>query len=173
MNDDLSDLETELRALQPLTPSFALERDIAYALEADSLPEPALPVPWWQQLGFYRPLAAFTWGLATPAAAVCAVLLLHVATAPTPQPAAGGGHLAATTPLTVAEPASGYETAATSNVVYQTNDEGVVYNDQQQPERQVRYRSEETLAWRNPHTGSQVEVSYPREEVVQTPISLR
>ena len=172
MNDEFSDLETDLRALRPLAPSLALERGLALELMTDALPTPA--EPWWQHLGFHRPLAAFTWGLATPAAAVCAVLLLHAGglVAPRTTPAAAGDR-PAVAQLPAAPASTGYETAVASNVVYQTSDEGIVYNAEEQPERQVRYRSQETLAWRNPHTGSQVEVSYPREEVVQTPISLR
>ena len=169
MNDDYSDLETDLRALQPLRPAASLEERIAQGLHAPTVPTPPAN-PWWRQLGFYRPAAAFAWGLATPAAAACAVLFLHASgpaaaqrsSAPAKRPAASES-LAT----------SGFGPAAASDVVYQTNDEGVVYDADQQPARRVRYRSEETLAWSNPDTGAQVEVSYPREEVVQTRISLR
>jgi hypothetical protein len=171
MNDDFTDLETELRAFQPLRPSAALEQRLAQAFAAAAKPAPSLA--WWQKLGFRQPLAAFTWGLATPAAAVCAVLLLRaVAPVGTPSEAAGT-HRTALSPLPAAAAAGGFEPDATSNVVYQTSDEGVVYDANQQPARQVRYRSHDTLAWRNPHTGAQVEVSYPREDVVLTPVSLQ
>ena len=174
MNDDFSDLETELRAFQPLRPSLALEERLAAALDAAARPAPAIPAnPWWQQLGFHRPLAAFTWGFATPAAAVCAVLLLHIAGGASSSHTTSAKDTRTPTPLTtVRAAAGGFEPAATSNVVYQTSDEGIVYDAAQQPAHQVRYRSHETLAWRNPHTGAQVEVSYPQEEVVLTPISL-
>jgi hypothetical protein len=174
MNDDFADLETELRAFQPLRPSAALEHRLAQAFAVAAKPAPVQT--WWQKLGFRQPLAAFTWGLATPAAAVCAVLLLHVA-APAGGPSeASGSRRTSLTPLpaaTVAANNSDFEPDATSNVVYQTDDEGVVYDADQQPARQVRYRSHDTLAWRNPRTGAQVEVSYPREDVVLTPVSLR
>ena len=178
MNDDFAELENELRSFQPLRPSVALEERLAKAFAA---PEPKTPaIPWWQQLGFCRPVAAIAWGLATPAAAVCAVLLLHPGIVAGTSPAASIERRSSA-PSTVAAnstaeaPAAtgGFEPAASSDVVYQTNDEGVVYDSEQQPSRQVRYRSNETLAWRNPNTGTQVEVSYPREDVVLTPISVR
>ena len=172
MNDDFADLESELRAFQPRQPTAALEGRVAQALATALAPAPA--IPWWQQLGFRRPLAAFTWGVATPAAAACAVLLLHAQSVVVPRAVAPNRQQSAVPVKTVAETASGgFEPAKTSNVIYQTDDEGVVYNDDQQPQRQVRYRSNETLAWRNPQTGAQVEVSYPREEVVLTPLALR
>ena len=173
MNDDFTDLETELRAFEPLRPSAALEARLAQALQAGAATAAAPATTWWQKLGFHRPLAAFTWGLAMPAAAVCAVLLLHVAGGNAANSAASPEHPAPAPRTAAATPSEGFEAAATSNVVYQTSDEGVVYDAEQQPAHQVRYRSHETLAWRNPHTGTQVEVSYPREEVVLTPISLR
>jgi hypothetical protein len=174
MNDDFADLETELRSLQPLRPGVAFEERLAQAFAASATVAPVNKTPWWRQLGFHRPLAAFTWGLATPAAAVCAVLLLHVAGGAATPRAANSTVRPPLAPLALAPATSGgFEPAAASDVLYQTNDEGVVYDAQQQPARQVRYLSHETLAWRNPHTGTQVEVSYPREEVVLTPISLR
>jgi hypothetical protein len=180
MNDDFADLETELRAFQPLRPSAALEERLAQAFAITSTAAASSPAlswrqkPWWLKLGFQRPSAAFGWGLGAPAAAACAVLLLRADGGVVSHPAASTAARPGA-PLTASDnsPAGGFEPAATSNIVYQTNDEGVVYDAEQEPARQVRYRSEETLAWRNPHTGTQVEVSYPREEVVLTPISLR
>jgi hypothetical protein len=171
MNDDFADLETELRAFQPLRPTAALEARLAQALAAASHPRPA--IPWWTRLGFRQPLAAFAWGFATPAAAVCAVLVLHVQGVDASRAAAPIARQPAARVAAAETASGGFEPAKTSNVVYQTDDEGVVYDGDQQPERQVRYRSNETLAWRNPHTGAQVEVSYPREEVVLTPLALR
>ncbi len=170
MNDDFSDLETELRAFQPVRPSAALEGRLSKALDGDWFETPALP--WWQKLGFYRPVAAFAWGLATPAAAVCAVFVFHFtgATGSLPAASTSPGSRAL---ISAAASSGGFEPAAASDVLYQTQDDGVVYDTQQKPSRQMRYRSQETLAWRNPHTGAQVEVSYPREETVVTPISLR
>ena len=75
--------------------------------------------------------------------------------------------------LASADPLSQVQDGAASSVVYQTSDEGVVLTTGQQPARRVRYLSEDTVKWRNPRTGADIEVSYPREEVVLTPIAAR
>lgn len=177
MNEDFAELEIELLSLRPLRPSSALEARLAEVLRELPAEDRPPAAPWWQLLGFHRPLAAFAWGLATPAAAVCAVFLSHVAGVADSGSgsAVSTAHPVGARSLTAATAASnpGFEPAATSDVVYQTDDEGVVYTSDRQPVHQVRTRAQETLAWHNPKTGAQVEVSYPREEVVLTPIALR
>ena len=183
MIEDFSHLENQLRALRPAAPSAGLENCLA-----DALREP-LPRSrgWWEWLGFHNPMAAFGWGIVVPtAAAAMAITLFHLAVV-TPGPSDGNRSTARNTQsvndrLAIASelrPAavdgSGeIQDGNASSVLYETSDEGVVLTGQQQkPARRVRYRSEDTLQWRNPRTGASIEVSYPREEVVLTPITTR
>ena len=179
MNEDFSQLEDQLRALMPVAPSAGLERRVTESLRA--------PVRrsrcWWEVLGFHHPSAAFGWGIVVPsAAAAAAVTLFQVATSvPSPSAAKGtapavmqaSSETVAAQTLASADTLSQVQDGAASSVVYQTNDEGVVLTSDQQPARQVRYLSEDTVKWRNPRTGADIEVSYPREEVVLTPIAAR
>ncbi len=180
MIEDFSPLENQLRALRPAAPSSALERRLAEALR-EPLPQSR---GWWEWLGFHHPMAAIGWGVAVPTtAAVMAVTLLHLAVV-TPGPSDANRASARdartarlrSTPndlLTREDDSSEIEDGNASSVLYETSDEGVVLTNQQQPARRIRYRSEDTIQWRNARTGANIEVSYPREEVVLTPISAK
>jgi hypothetical protein len=62
--------------------------------------------------------------------------------------------------------------ADTTQVVYQTRDEGLLFPaGSEQPMRRLRSQMHETLQWRNPGTGASLRVSYPSEEVELVPIS--
>lgn len=62
--------------------------------------------------------------------------------------------------------------AGTTQVVYQTRDEGLLFPaGYDQPMRRVRSQMRETLQWRNPGTGASLRVSYPSEEIELVPIS--
>jgi hypothetical protein len=62
--------------------------------------------------------------------------------------------------------------AGTTQVVYQTRDEGLLFPaGSEQPMRRLRSQMHETLQWRNPGTGASLRVSYPSEEVELVPIS--
>ena len=59
-----------------------------------------------------------------------------------------------------------------TQVVYPTRDEGLVFaQGAETPVRRLRYRTRETLQWRQPDTGASLRVSYPSEEVVFVPVS--
>jgi hypothetical protein len=59
-----------------------------------------------------------------------------------------------------------------TQIVYRTRDEGLVFAEgAENPVRRLRYRTRETLQWRQPDTGASLRVSYPSEEVVFMPIS--
>ena len=56
--------------------------------------------------------------------------------------------------------------AGASRVVYQTQDEGLLFpRGSSGPVRRVRSRARESLQWHNPETGASLSVSYPSEEV--------
>ncbi len=175
MTEDFSSLENQLRALRPAAPSAGLESRLNEALH-DPLPRSR---GWWEWLGFHHPMAAFGWGIVVPAAAAAmAITLFHLAVV-TPGPSDTGRAVVRETraavvdPRAVADNSGEVQDGNASSVLYETNDEGVVLTGNQQPAHRVRYRSEDTLQWRNPRTGASIEVSYPREEVVLTPIAAK
>jgi hypothetical protein len=62
--------------------------------------------------------------------------------------------------------------AGTTQVVYRTRDEGLLFPaGSEQPMRRLRSQMHETLQWRNPGTGASLRVSYPSEEIELVPIS--
>lgn len=180
MIEDFSQLENQLRALRPASPSDRLEARLSEALHEPASRSRA----WWEWLGFHHPMAAFGWGIVVPtAAAAMAITLFHLAMI-TPdrsdatRPVArevlpATANPAATDLRAVADNTGEVQDGNASSVLYETNDEGVVLTGNRQPAHRVRYRSEDTLQWRNPRTGASIEVSYPREEVVLTPISAK
>jgi hypothetical protein len=62
--------------------------------------------------------------------------------------------------------------AGTTQVVYRTRDEGLLFPaGSEQPMRRLRSQMHESLQWRNPGTGASLRVSYPSEEIELVPIS--
>jgi hypothetical protein len=62
--------------------------------------------------------------------------------------------------------------AAMTQVVYETKDEGLHFQEgQDEPMRRLRSRKRETVQWKNPQTGASLRVTYPTEEVTLVPIS--
>lgn len=165
MDEETDQIETLLRRWQPREPHDEVRRRIAADLERPA----KLEHRWWQRLGFGHPAAAFGWGLALPA-----MIALFTLNAPAlRQPAASP----AKPVLPVDAVRSGQYTALTSaqatNRRFATDDEGVVLDANQRPVRRTRYLSEDTLRWRNPQTGAEMEFSYPREDVVMVPVTTR
>jgi hypothetical protein len=180
--NDFSDLEKDLKALQPAQPSPVLFERIEGAM-ADCRASVSdagsrrrfteTPYNWWS-------LGA---GLAAAAAAVV-LLVARINTDQTQNE---------TTEITQVSPPSqtpvrpsfsgkrGIDGSMSSNkfvsfgatqVVYNTRDEGLQFGDgSQQPLRRLRYQTQQTWQWRNPSTGASLRVSYPSEEVVLIPVS--
>ncbi len=165
MNEDTDDIETQLRRWRPVAVRDDLTRRIALDLEGPHRQR----ATWWQRLGFRHPMAAVGWGLAAPALIILATLHLD---APGPGTAIAPSVRAAHSSVPPREPTTMQATRIT-NRRYQTNDEGVVLTREQRPMRQTRYQSEDTIAWQDARTGTQLEVSYPREDVVQIPVTTR
>ncbi|MEY2531469.1 MAG: hypothetical protein QOI96_1554 [Verrucomicrobiota bacterium] len=66
----------------------------------------------------------------------------------------------------------GYLPAGASHVTYNTRDEGLHFaRGYEEPLRRTRTQKRETQRWRNPDTGASLQISYPSEEVVLTPVS--
>jgi hypothetical protein len=166
--NDFSELETELRKLRPAAVSDELTARIEHALAK----QPVASTPTsavsrrnpgsinWRFLGF---------GVAAAAA------LMLLAKVGNDHPASNQAKVAALTPpparVTPAN-ASKFIPTGMTQVVYRTRDEGLVFAEgAENPVRRLRYRTRETLQWRQPDTGASLRVSYPSEEVVLMPIS--
>jgi hypothetical protein len=166
--NDFSELERELRKLRPTAASDELMARIERAFAEQpvtSTPTSAVsrrkPVSInWRFLGF---------GLAAAAA------LTLLAKVGNDRPARNQGTVAGLTPSPARiTPASvgKFIPMGMTQVVYHTSDEGLAFaKGGETPVRRMRYRTQETLQWRQPDTGASLRVSYPSEEVVLMPVS--
>jgi hypothetical protein len=170
--NDFSEIEDELKKLRPAQPSPVLFERIEEQLDC----RPSGSDGSSQKIVAWRRFTGtpynFAWGLGLAAAAVL-ILFVRINM---------DRRQNRTQPVALTTPAPANETRSTSpnefipagltQVVYRTRDEGLQFsNGYTQPVRRVRYRTHETMRWRNPATGASLRVSYPSEEVVLTPIS--
>ena len=162
--NDFSELENELRKLRPVEPSADLVARVERAFAEESSSPTAAVLP--RERRFHFNWLSLGLGLAAAAALVMfAFLRLHESTEkPT---------IAANTPVPAILAANNAELvpAGLTQVVYHTQDEGLHFNNANQPMRRIRSQSRETLQWRNPRTGASLRISYPRDEVSLTPVS--
>lgn len=170
---DFTDLEAELKRLQPRAASPELSARIEAALALEGAATPTAGVLPRSGNGRVNWLT-FVLGAAA-AAAVVGVALVKIDHAPR-----GQQSLAATTPVSRNTPAQALARQAEGSfvpdgltrVVYHRRDEGLVYSSESEaPVRRVRSRARETLQWKEPHTGASLRVSYPTEEVELIPVS--
>ena len=182
--NDFSDLENDLRALQPARPSPVLFERIEEAMAEDHKASAADADAEWSWRLFTK--MPFRFGLGLTAAAAAVLLLL--ARINTDQTRNEAKEIAQVSPASETKPvlpgfsgASGVDGSMSSNkfvpagatqVVYNTRDEGLQFADgSKQPLRRLRYQTQQTWQWRNPSTGASLRVSYPSEEVVLIPVS--
>ena len=166
--NDFPELESELRKLRPAPPSPELFSRVERALgdvaeeskSADNVVRPDRFRVNWVSLGL---------GLAA------AAVLLVVARIEINRPAKKIPVVASLTPVPRDKPGvmnDRLRPAGFTQVVYNTRDEGLHFADgSDQPMRRVRYRTHETLQWRNLATGASLLVSYPSEQVELIPVS--
>ena len=166
-----SDFENALRKLSPAAPPARLEQAIARELTKATL---SLAPRVHQLSGKIirtkeRPLSRLFFGLcwATGGAAVALIAAFGLGLLHTPQ----------TTPVAqptlVAKAENIFEATESSRELLETEDSGLIYTEEQEPNRVVRYNSMERYVWANPATGAQVEVEVPREDVVLVPVSFQ
>lgn len=165
-----SDFENALRKLSPAAPPARLEEAIAREL-TETLPSPAPRAhPLSGEIGrpkegpFSRLFFGLCWATGGATAALITAFslgMLHAPQASVPQPA-----------LT-AKVENVFEPAESSREVLETEDDGLIYTEEQEPNRVVRYNSMERYVWANPATGARVEVEVPREDVVLVPVSFQ
>lgn len=175
--NEFTDLEAELKKLQPraTSPELAARIETALAQEMTSTPTAGV-LP-------RRPQGGFRWfAIGLSAAAAAAVVILAIVStdqkAPAPQIAATArtSPVAQITPNESASPSlnGSFVPDGLTRVVYNTRDEGLVYPRQASaPVRRVRSHGSETLHWKEPSTGASLRVSYPTEEVRLIPVGLQ
>jgi hypothetical protein len=148
MDEELQQLEAELKRLRPAPPSRKLEVEIARELDTAVQLESGSRWLWWGAL---------------PAAAAVAILMGvslrrdYV------------GRPAEREPVTTLE--SGLlKPVAAENILYAARDEGLVMLADGTPARRERWSYVDTIVWKNPQTNASLKWSVPREEVRVVPV---
>ncbi len=167
--NDFSELEAELRELRPAPVSVELLSRIESALAQTEAGATAGILP--------RPRAhrGFWWTLILGLTTATALILLGVFYQPS-KPSAPAVTLSPAEKLDVPSSlTTGLQPSALTRVVYTQQDEGFVFSPNQSERllHRVRYNTRETMQWRNPRTGASLQVSYPAEQVVLTPVSFQ
>ena len=166
--NDLSDIEKELKKLQPLRPSQRLL--VAIEREVEQLPEAHLSAPVVLRK-YTIPFPRFRFGLGFGLLAAAAAVLLLFVRVNLPTSFRDQKQFAAASPQPgMSEPSvassAQFIPAGATRVVYRTQDEGLLFpSGPDRPVRRVRSRGRETLQWHNAKTGASLRVSYPSEEV--------
>ncbi len=151
MDDELQQLEAELKSLRPAPVPrrlvVRLERELAPVASARRT---AAPLVWF-------------WA-ALPAAAALVVALGVMKSRDAVRPVAPG---------TIATSPSGavLKPVAAENVLYAATDEGIVTLDDGTRAHRERLNYVDTITWKNPRTNASLTWSVPREEVRLVPIS--
>ncbi|MBI2515785.1 MAG: hypothetical protein HYV95_02610 [Opitutae bacterium] len=184
MDDTLTELENELKALHPRAPSAGLQARIERELAAPA-PATAAAAPRYTAATTFRSWKWAGWRLAT-AAAVALLVSLGVwrsqSSAPGDTPldqAVSPTVVARQSPAIIrpepsVAPASAqrYRPVGATNVLYDMKDEGPAYLADNTPARRMRYRYVDTYTWKTPASNASLKWSVPREEVRVIPASL-
>lgn len=160
MDDDLQQLEAELKALRPARLSRVLENRIAGALARDaaSTIAPATAVePRRRRFASVH----WLWSAALPAAA--AIVLLALAPGRRPAPAKPS-------PVRATAAETALKPVTAENVLYAVQDEGLVTLDDGTTARRERLNYVDTITWKNPRTKASLTYTVPREEIRVVPI---
>jgi hypothetical protein len=166
-----SDLEKELRSLQPTNPSAQLAERIAAELKTPAARphEPAAGILTKAAKQKNGARFASPWLLVFAGAAALVIGLFAVAIwmKPPSRPT-----------LSNSEPEGAAvvlnETPDESvDELIDAKDEGVVYGEGEEPQRQVRMVYIERHTWTNSRTGAVVEFEVPREDVVLMPVAMQ
>ena len=170
-----SQFESELRRLRPAPPSAEMMERIAEELSPDgrglTVPAPQrlerLPAAAVLNARPAQPLFSWFRGLGWATAGACAALLtMRGAEFFSPQPASGRSsqtrHLAAE-----------FQPNSSSRELLEARDEGLLYDEEQAPQRQLRLTFLERHTWTNPATGAVLQFEVPREDVVLTPVAMQ
>lgn len=156
MDDDLAQLEAELKRLRPAPLAPELTARIAAVLGTVARPRRERTSRFWN------------W-IALPAAAAGSALLVHLAESRLVAPGSVIGKASAVGAAPAAEPP--YKPVAAEKLLVSASDEGLVTLDDGTPARRRRLRFVDTITWRDPRTNASITWSVPREEVRVTPVA--
>jgi hypothetical protein len=146
MDNELQELEAELRRLRPRHPSPELMDRLAGKIETGKVHR-----LWW------------TW-VALPVAAALTFLFIQAEPAATPT-------LPGPRPVPVAvKPAPVFKPVAAENVLLAARDEGFVSLSDGRPARRVRQSYVDTIVWKDPRGRASLKWSVPREEERIVPV---
>jgi hypothetical protein len=156
MDDELQQLEAELKRLRPAAPAPKLVARI----EGELARQPA-----------HRPLAEvrWIWLAALPAAAAAmAIVFAQFSTQ------RAGGRIAKPSPIAQTEVVPAGEPSlkpvTAENVLVSAADEGLVTLEDGTPARRERLQYVDTVTWKNPRTNASLTWRVPREEVRVVPV---
>lgn len=163
-----SDLEKELRSLLPKGPSPQLAERIAAELNspAPAVPQPAAGVisrPAKPGYGFFLKRGVL---FALAGCALLAVAFWGLSGPQSEKPSVKPGQSAAVAALRETPDESVDELIGAI-------DEGLVYDEGNEPQRQVRVEYLERHTWTNPQTGAVIEFEVPREDIVLMPVAMQ
>ncbi len=164
MDDELQNLEAELKRLRPRALSAELQARVAGELAP-------------------RRRANWVWSALPIAAALTLLFAVQFRNAPPVKteaapPVATSSETVATTPaptepLAQAEPVPAYKPVAVENALYDSQDDGIITLANGNQARRVRSSYVDTITWRNPQTNASLRWSVPRNEVRVVPVSFQ
>jgi len=150
MDDEIQQLEAELQRLRPRDPSPQLQARVSARLT------PRRQRVWW-------------WTALPLAAAVALAFAPWFRPAQVNAPVAAAAQVA---PAPVTMPDE-YQPVAAENLLYATQDEGLVTLTSGAQARRVRNSYVDTITWRNPRTNASLRWSVPRDEVRVVPVNFQ
>jgi len=161
MNDDeIIELEHELRRLRPRAASAQLFHGIRDSLERDEAAVAAMRTDAVLHISDW-----VRWGLPLAAAFVFGVLAARF-----PQAPIEVGRPESRPALPVEDAGSLYRPVRADNLVFEARDAGLVTLPDGTQARQVSNRYLDTITWRNARTNASLRWSIPREEIRLIPI---
>lgn len=171
MNTPNDPLEEELRGLQPATPSLRLSSRLAAELAESPASAPASDARVRRTSRLHSVSLWLSWSVA---AAMTVAFFMRTPPAPTHPPGESAAAVSgATSPAAelATEASARFTPVSTTNTLIGTLDEGVVFLEDGQPARKVRYEFLDTVALRStdaPH--ATIAVTTPREEIRLVPV---
>lgn len=158
MDDELQQLEAELKRLQPVATAPALRDRIEHELASAPVRSRLAEVHWlWAAL----PAAAAV-------ALVCVQFARERSTELTNEIPAGVPALAEATAIVAP-----FKPVTAENVLVAASDEGLVILADGTPARRERLQFVDTITWKNPRTNASLTWRVPREEVRVVPVSFQ
>lgn len=156
MDDELQQLEAELKRLEPIGPSRALSARVEAALSpsTERLERTGSPRPHWMWAAVLLPAAAAT-----------ALMIVNERGLQTNRASL------ATPPVSGTQ--AGLKPVTAENVLVAAQDEGLVTLDDGTPARRARLKYVDTFTWRDPRTNASLIWTVPREEVRVVPVSFQ